>query len=86
MNFYGLLRTISHKDSEVFSFTEPKTIPDFLNFLANLYGDKFSNLIFNKDGTVLKDALVLINEVPHPDLDKLLADRDEVTILLTSCK
>lgn len=82
VEYHGQLRHLAQKESESCIVDDNTSIPEFITTISKNYDDTFRAILFDKSGTLLPSALILMDDEP---VDRenwpSLKDGDVITIL-----
>ena len=75
IKYFGFLKTDFHKNSENVQLPEKTKLVDLLLLLAERYGQKFKEYVFDSSGSAIKKwVVVLVNGKPSGQLQGLVTE------------
>lgn len=82
LHYYGQLRQLANRESEVVEIPAPQIMTDLLHAIAGKYDAAFSKILFNDRQQPSSSVMLLINQEPAPrDPPPLVHDGDEVSLI-----
>lgn len=82
IKYFAQIRQVTDIEEEILDSPDPVGLKDMLVRLTQKYGEKFKDLLFEKECMLRPSVLVLINGVvvPKGELPEI-HDKDEVTLI-----
>ena len=87
MIYFGLIRNVVGAAEETITLPERATVRSLLEHLGQKYGDSFGDALFTADGTLLANAIILLdgrNILSLSGLDTPITEQSSAHILLTT--
>ena len=84
VKYFAMMRDITDKKQDILDFNKETSIQTMLSILCSMYGENFKKNIFNSDGFLGKELILLLNgEVINQEAfgSKMLLDKDVIVIM-----